>query len=46
MANDPSNPRRICNWNLTHSKDKDMGPAPAGSTYDTHGVCPQCKAKM
>lgn len=40
------NPRRICNWNLTHSKDKDMGPAPAGSKHDTHGICPDCAKKM
>jgi hypothetical protein len=37
------NPRRICNWNLTHAQDKDMGPAPAGSTMDTHGICDACK---
>lgn len=33
--------KRICSWCL-----KVMGDAPPGTTGDTHGICPDCEAKM
>ncbi len=33
--------RSICAW-----CNRDLGPAPAGCTADTHGICPACNDKF